>query len=130
MTGPTFTRSVASPSVTVVAPLKLERIRSAKFSIHKESFICLQQIYRTARVYQYPVHIKTINIEGEHQCIIVGHNDFVRVDRRKGYGTIHLLGFFMATFFVDSIYPSLNCGCSQELLLLALRLILVVRRAA
>ena len=31
--------SVTSPSFVVVAPLKLERIRPAEFSIHEESFI-------------------------------------------------------------------------------------------
>ena len=34
----------------------------------------------------------------------------------------------MYAFRVDSIYPGLNCGGFQEFLLLALRLILVVRQ--
>ena len=46
---------------------------------------------------EVPVRIKTINTKGEHQYVIVGHNDSVRVDRMKGYEAIHLLGFFMAT---------------------------------
>ena len=67
-------------------------------------------MYRIARVYQYLVHIKTVNTEGERQCIIVGHNDPVRVDRRKGYGFVYWLSFFMAALCVDSIYPGLSYG--------------------
>ena len=74
------------------------------------------------------MHIKTVNIEGEYQCIIVGHNNAVRVDMRKGYEAIYWFGFFMSAFRMDSIYPDLNCGGSQELPLLALRLIPIVRR--
>ena len=40
--------------------------------------------------------------------------------QRKGYGAIYRLGFFMAASRVDSIYPGLDRGRSQELLLLAL----------
>ena len=76
------------------------------------------------------MHIKTINTKGEYQCIIVGHNNPVQVDRRKGYWAIYWLGFFMPTFRVDNIYPDVNYGGSQELLLLVLQLILVIRRAA
>ena len=75
------------------------------------------------------MHIKTVNTEGEYQCIIVGHNNPVRVDRRKGYGAIYWLDFFMFAFCVDSIYLGFNCGDFEELLLLELRLILVIRRA-
>ena len=42
MTGPTCTRSVMSPSVVVVTPLKPERIRLAEFNIPEESFIWLK----------------------------------------------------------------------------------------
>ena len=42
MIGPSYTGSVPSPSVVVVVPLKLERIRSAKCSIPEESFIWLK----------------------------------------------------------------------------------------
>ena len=76
------------------------------------------------------MHIKTANIKGEYHCNTVGHNNPVRVDRRKGYGAIYWLGFLMSAFCVDSIYPGLNCGGSQELPLLALRLTLVIRQAA
>ena len=76
------------------------------------------------------MHIKTINTEGEYQCIIVGHNNLVRVDTRKRYVAIYLLWFFMFSLRMDSIYPGLNCCGSQELLQLVLRLILVVRQAA
>ena len=81
------------------------------------------------RIYQYLVHIKTVNTEGEYQCVIMGYNNSVRVDRRKRYGAIYWLGFFMSSFRVDNIYLSLDRGSSQELFLLALRLILVVRWA-
>ena len=84
----------------------------------------MYQVCRVARIYQYPVHIKTINTEGE--CIIVGHNNLVKVNKRKGYRAIYWLGFFMSSFRMDNIYLGLNCCGSQEILLLALRLILVV----
>ena len=42
MTGPACTRSVISPRVTVVAPLKPERSRPTKFNIRGESFIWLK----------------------------------------------------------------------------------------
>ena len=76
------------------------------------------------------MHIKTVNTEGEYQCIIIEHNNPVRADMRKGYRVIYWLGLFMSTFCMDNIYPGLNCGGSQELLLLALRLILLVRQSA
>ena len=76
------------------------------------------------------MHIKTVNTEGDYQCIIVGHNNPIRVDMRKGYGVIYGLGFFMSALLVDSIHSGLNCGSSQEFLLLELRLILVVRQTS
>ena len=131
MIGPAFTGSVTSPSFTVVSPLKLERIHPVEFKIPKKSFICLKasNYNKSVALPGYPMHIKTVNTEGEHRCIIVGHNDIIRVDMRKGYGAIHWLGFFMVAFYMDSIYPRLNYDTSQELLLLALRLILVFKRA-
>ena len=76
------------------------------------------------------MHIKIVNIEGDYQSIIVGHNNPVRVGRKKGYGTIYWLSSLMSAFHVDSIYRSFDCGRSQKLLLLALGLIPVVRQAA
>ena len=73
------------------------------------------------------MHNKTVNIGGEYQCIIVGHNSPVRVDMRKGHEAIYLLSFFMFVFRVDNIYLSLNYGGSQVLLLLVFQLILIVR---
>ena len=90
----------------------------------------MQQVCHTAMIYQYPAHIKIVNTKGEYWCIIMGHNNPVRVDRRKGYEAFYWLGFFMFALRVDSIYPGLNDGDSQELLLLALQLILVVRQSA
>ena len=58
------------------------------------------------------MHIKTANIEGEYQCIIVGHNNSVRVDKREGYGDVYGPGFFTATLCVDNIYPGFYCGSS------------------
>ena len=42
---------------------------------------------------------------------------------------VYRLGFFMSTLRMDIIYPGLNGGGSQEPLLLALQLILVVKRS-
>ena len=61
------------------------------------------------------MHIKIFNTEGEYQYIIVGHNNPIRVDKRKGYGAIYMLGFFMSAFRVDNIYLGRNCGSSQAL---------------
>ena len=60
----------------------------------------------------------------------MGQNNPVWVDRRKVYGDVYWLSFFMSTFHMDSIYPGINSGGSQELLLLALQLVLAVRRSA
>ena len=78
--GPTYTGSVISPRVMVVAPSKLERFRPAKFNISAESFIWLQneqlqQICGAARIYQHPMYIKTVNTKGEYKCITMEHND-------------------------------------------------------
>ena len=42
MTDSDFIGSATSPRVTLVAPLKLERIFLVEFTIPKESFICLK----------------------------------------------------------------------------------------
>ena len=77
------------------------------------------------------MHIKTVNTKGGYQCVIVEHNNPIRVDRREGYGVIYWVGLFMSAFRMDSIYLSLNYGGSQELLMLALCLwFMVVKRAA
>ena len=76
------------------------------------------------------MHIKAVNTEGKYQCIIVGHNNPVRVDMRKGYEVVYWLSFFMSAFHVDSIYPGLNYGGPKEPPLLAFRLILIVKQAA
>ena len=73
----------------VVASLKAERICSTEFNVPRESLICLKAVscnksIALPRSKQYLVHIKTTNTKGEYQCIIMGHNDPVRVDRRKG----------------------------------------------
>ena len=58
------------------------------------------------------MHAKIANTEGEYQCIIVRHNNLVRVDMREGYGAIYGPSFFMVALCVDSIYPGLDCGSS------------------
>ena len=58
------------------------------------------------------MHIKTTDTEGEYQCIIVGHDNPLRVDKREGYGAIYELGFFTVAFRVDSIYLGFDCGIS------------------
>ena len=79
----------------------------------------MQQVCHAARFYQHPMHIKTANTKSKCKCIIMGHNDPVRV--------IYRLGFFPDTPCVDSVYPGLDRGCSEKLLLLALQLVLVVK---
>ena len=55
------------------------------------------------------MYIKTANTEGEYQCIIVGHNNLIQVDKREGYEAIYGPGFFMVAFHVDSIHPDFDC---------------------
>ena len=74
------------------------------------------------------MHIKAINTKGEYKCIVMGHNYPIGVYWGKGYGAINRLGFFPATACVDSVHPVFVFGCSQELLLLAFWLILIVKR--
>ena len=58
------------------------------------------------------MHIKIANIEGEYQCIIVGHNNPIQVDRREGYRAIYGPGFFTNAFRVDNIYLAFDCSSS------------------
>ena len=48
----------------------------------------------------------------------------------KGYGAVDRLDYFAADWSVDCVYPGSDGGCAQHALLLALRLILIVNRAA
>ena len=49
----------------------------------------------------------------------------------KGYGAVDRLDYFVAVWVVDRVYPGLDSDCVQQLLLLLpLRLILIVSRAA
>ena len=48
----------------------------------------------------------------------------------KGYGAVDRLDYFAADWSVDCVYPRSDGGCAQHALLLALRLILIVNRAA
>ena len=58
------------------------------------------------------MRIKITNTEGEYQCIIVGHNNPVQVDKREGYKAIYGPGFFTVAFCVDNIYLDFYCGNS------------------
>ena len=79
----------------------------------------LQQVCCTTWIHQHPMHIKTINTEGEYQCIIMRYNDPVRVNWSKGYGAICGL-CFLAASCMDDIHPGLNRGRPVEFILLAL----------
>ena len=61
---------------------------------------------------------------------MVRSNDLGRVNKGKGYRAVNWLDLYAAIWDVDGIYPGSGCGCSQQPPLLALRLILVVDRAA
>ena len=56
-------------------------------------------------------------------------NDPGRVYRGKGFRAVDQLDCSVAIWDVDGVYPSPDCGCTQQPLLLALRLILIVSRA-
>ena len=58
------------------------------------------------------------------------NNDLRRVNEGKGYGAIDRLNCFAADWRVDCVYSGLDGGCGQHDLLLALRQILIVSRAA
>ena len=57
-------------------------------------------------------------------------NDPGRVNRGKGYRVVNRLDFSTAIWDVDGIHPGSGCGRLQQPPLLALKLILVVNRAA
>ena len=51
---------------------------------------------KTTRVYFGVLH--------EHQCIIVGHNDPIRVYRRKGNVSIYWTSFFMVALLLEKTF--------------------------
>ena len=53
-----------------------------------------------------------------------------RVHGRKGYGAVNRMYCFAVIWGTDGVYPSLNCGCSQQLFPLTNGLILVVSWAS
>ena len=61
---------------------------------------------------------------------MVWNNDPGRVNREKGYGAVDRLDRYVANWIVDRVYLGPDGGCVQHALLLALRLILIVSRAA
>ena len=52
------------------------------------------------------------------------------VNRGKGYRVVDWLDCFAVVWDVDGVYLGPNCGCTQQPLLLALRLIMIVIWAA
>ena len=61
---------------------------------------------------------------------MVRSNDTGRVNKGKGYRAVNWLDSSTAIWDVDGIHPGSGCGRSQQPHFLALRLILVVNRAA
>ena len=61
---------------------------------------------------------------------MVWSNDPGQVNRGKGYKVVNWLDCPDAIWDVDGAYPGPNCGYTQQHLLLVLRLILIVNRAA
>ena len=61
---------------------------------------------------------------------MVWNNDPGQVNGGKGYGDVDRLGCSAADRSVDRVYPGPNGGCAQHALLMVLRLILIVSRAA
>ena len=61
---------------------------------------------------------------------MVWSNDPGRVNMGKGYRVVNRLGCPATVWGVDGVYPSPDGGCTQQPLLLALRLILIISRAA
>ena len=61
---------------------------------------------------------------------MVWSNDPGRVNGGKGYGVVDRLDCSTAVWGMDRVYPGLDGGCVQQPLLLVLKLILIVNRAA
>ena len=61
---------------------------------------------------------------------MVWSNDPGRVNRGKGYRVVDQLDCSTAIWGMDGVYPGSDGGCAQQPLLLALKLILIISRAA
>ena len=61
---------------------------------------------------------------------MVWSNDPGQVNKGKGYKVVNWLDWPAAIWDVDGAYPGLDCGYTQQPLLLVLRLILIFNRAA
>ena len=61
---------------------------------------------------------------------MVQSNDLERVNKGKRYRTINWLDCTTAIWDMDGVHPGSGCGCLQPPPLLAIRLILIVNRAA
>ena len=76
------------------------------------------------------MHIKIVNAQSKYEHILVWSNDPGRVYRGKGYRVVDRLDCFVVVWDMDGVYPGPDCGCKQQPLLLALRLILIVDQGA
>ena len=61
---------------------------------------------------------------------MVWNNDPGRVNGGKGYGVVDRLDSYVVDWSVDHVYPGPDGGYTQHALLLAVRLVLIVSRAA
>ena len=61
---------------------------------------------------------------------MVQSDDLGHVYKGKGYRAVNWLDCSVVVWDVDDVYWGPDCGCTQHPLLLALRLILIVSRAA
>ena len=76
------------------------------FHLHKGRKV--QQLSRATQNNKDPMHIKTVNTQGEYKCIIMGGDDTCWVYRRKGYGAIDWLNRCTALWDTDGIYSGFN----------------------
>ena len=76
------------------------------------------------------MHIKIVNTSSKYECIVLWSYDPRRVNMGKGYKAVDRLDCSTAVWDMDGVYPGPDCGCTQQPLLLALRLILIVSRFA
>ena len=76
------------------------------------------------------MQIKIVNTQSKYECIVVRSNDPGQVNRGKGYRVVNWLDYLAVVWDMDGVYTGPDCGCTQQPLLLAVRLILIDSRAA
>ena len=124
-----------SPIVTMVAPLKPNRIFPVELSLSKEMFICLNvgSCNRSTALLGSTNTLctsKSLIHKVSTSASWCGTMTLDGLMRGKGYGVIDRLNRFAADWSVDRDYMGLDDGCVQHALLLALRPILIVNWAA